>query len=49
MKLTEIYPTRGYLDRAVIVKDELVLQGWVAPTQGDRPVDQFQVTFAHWQ
>ncbi len=49
MKLTEIYPTRGYLDRAAIVENELVLQGWVAPTQGDRPVDQFQVTFAHWQ
>lgn len=47
MKSIDIYPTRGYLDRAVIVKNELVLQGWVAPLQGDRPVDQFQVTFAH--
>lgn len=49
MKSIDIYPTRGYLDRAVIVNDELVLQGWVAPIQGDRPVDQFQVTFAHEQ
>jgi SAM-dependent methyltransferase len=47
MKSIDIYPTRGYLDRAAIVNDELVLQGWVAPIQGDCLVDQFQVTFAH--
>jgi ubiquinone/menaquinone biosynthesis C-methylase UbiE len=49
MKLTEIYPTQGYLDQAAIVNDQLVLQGWVAPTQGNHLVDQFQVTFAEWE